>query len=416
MECRSGATPLYRLAWAQVRFFKDEDFEFMTELALGAVYHRGADAGECLATTARIKNGDPESWFGEWSGVAERLAAQAAASERAGHPVSARRAYLRAATYYDTATFFVDRTREPERFLPTWKLHRSCWDRFCALSDPPIEPVGIPYEGTELSGYVFRSSRGREPRPLLILNNGSDGPVSAMWLQGAAGALPRGYDCLAFDGPGQGAALWLQGLHFRPDWEAVIGPVVDFALTLPGIDADRIALLGVSQGGYWVPRAVAFESRIAAAIADPGVWDVSTSWKQHLTKSMLKKLEAGDREKFNRDMALPMRFSRAIRGTVEFRARPFGRETLFDVYRALEEYKLEDVAERITCPILITDPEQEQFWPGQARQLYEAVGSKRKQLVRFTAAEGAESHCEPKALALRDERIFDWLDGVLGLV
>ena len=396
-----------------MRFFKDEDFEFMMELALGAVYHRGADAGECLATAERIKNGDSESWFGEWTGVAERLAAQAEESERGGHRVSARAAYLRAATYYDTATFFVDRTKDPERFLPTWKLHRRCWDCFCALSDPPIEPVRIPYEGTELPGYVFRSGRDGERRPLLILNNGSDGPVSAMWLQGAAGALPRGYDCLAFDGPGQGAALWLQGLHFRPDWEAVIRPVVDFALALPGIDPARIALLGVSQAGYWVPRAAAFEERIAAAVADPGVWDISTSWKQHLTKSMRKKLEAGERDKFNKDMALPMRFSRAMRGTVEFRSRPFGLETPFDVYRALEEYNLEGVAGRIGCPILITDPEQEQFWPGQAQKLYDAVGSERKELVRFTAAEGAESHCEPKALGLRDERIFDWLDETL---
>jgi hypothetical protein len=130
---------------------------------------------------------------------------------------------------------------------------------------------------------------------------------------------------------------------------------------------------------------------------------------------MLKRLEAGERDKFSKNMALPMRFSRTIRGTVQFRARPFGLETLFDVYRALEEYNLEGVAERIRCPILITDPEQEQFWPGQPEKLHEAVGSRNKRLVRFTAAEGAESHCEPKALALRDERIFDWLDETLGV-
>ena len=87
----------------------------------------------------------------------------------------------------------------------------------------------------------------------------------------------RGYDCLTFDGPGQGNALWKQGLHFRPDWERVITPVVDFALNRPGVDPKRIAIQGISQGGYWVPRAVAFEKRIAAAIADPGVVDVSAS-------------------------------------------------------------------------------------------------------------------------------------------
>ncbi len=95
--------------------------------------------------------------------------------------------------------------------------------------------------------------------------------------------------------------------------------------------------------------------------------------------------------------------------------RPFGLEAPYDVYKALEDYTLAGVAERIECPILITDPDHEQFWPGQAQQLYDAVATPedRKALVRFTAEEGADSHCEPRALGLRDQRIFDWLDSVL---
>ncbi len=396
-------------------FFKNDDFEFMMELALGATYHRGADIGECLATASRIKDGHFEQWYAEWKATADRIAAIAAEAERAGHRVSARWAWLRAATYYDTATFFLDSTDEPERLKPTWELHRDAWDGFARLFEPEIERVAIPYEETKLEGYLFRSTVGSAPRPLLILNNGSDGPISAMWLQGAAGALERGYDCLAFDGPGQGAALWREGIPFRPDWEAVIGPVVDFAVGIDGIDPERIALLGVSQAGYWVPRAVAFEPRIVAAIADPGVFDVAASWFDHLPKSMVKLLEAGDQEKFDRNMDWSERFSRAMRGTLAFRMRPFGSESPYDVYSALGEYNLGGVAEKIECPILITDPENEQFWPDQPKQLYEAVSTPegRKALVGFTAAEGADSHCEPRALGLRDQRILDWLDATL---
>ena len=394
------------------KFFKDEDFEFMTELALGATYHRGADIGECLSTVARIKDGDAESWFGEWTATAERIAA---AAEGAGHGVSAAEAWLRAATYYDTATFFVDSTDEPERMTPTWELHRSAWEGFARNHSPAIEKVAIPYEGTELEGWFFRVDDSGERRPLLILNNGSDGPVSAMWLQGAAGGLARGYNCLTFDGPGQGAALWRQQLYFRPDWEAVIAPVVDYALELPEVDGERIALLGVSQGGYWVPRAVAFEKRIAAAVADPGVWDVGASWLGHISGGMKKQLAAGERDKFNRNMDWGMRLSKSARGTATFRMRPFGLETAFDVFKALEDYTMDGIAERIECPILIADPEHEQFWPDQPRRLYEAVATPedRKALVAFTAEEGADSHCEPRALGVRDQRIFDWLDQIL---
>ena len=397
------------------KFFKDEDFEFMTELALGATYHRGADIGECLSTVARIKNGDAESWFREWTATADRIAAAAERAEQAGHRVSAAEAWLRAATYYDTATFFVDLTDEPERMTPTWELHRSAWEGFARNHSPAIEKVAIPYEDTELEGWFFRVDEGGEQRPLLILNNGSDGPVSAMWLQGAAGGLARGYNCLTFDGPGQGAALWRQQLYFRPDWEAVIAPVVDYAVKLPEVDAERIALLGVSQAGYWVPRSVAYEKRIAAAVADPGVWDVGASWFGHLSGGMKKQLDAGERDKFNRNMDWGMRLSKSVRGTAAFRMRPFGMETPFDVFKALEDYTMDGVAERIECPILITDPDHEQFWPDQPRRLYEAVGTPedRKALVAFTAEEGADSHCEPRALGVRDQRIFDWLGQIL---
>jgi hypothetical protein len=403
------------MATKRDKFFKHDDFEFMMELALGATYHRGADIGECLSTAARIKDGDAESWYSEWKSTGDRIAEAARGSEQAGRRVSAREAWLRAASYYDTATFFLDATDDPERMKPTWELHRAAWEGFARNHDPEIERASIPYENTELEGWLMRAGGPGEQRPLLILNNGSDGPISAMWLQGAAGGLARGYDCLTFDGPGQGAALWRQGLHFRPDWEAVITPVVDFALGLDGVDPERIALLGVSQGGYWVPRAVAFEHRIAAAVADPGVWDVGRSWHDHLPKSMEKQLAEGESDKFNRGMDWGTRFSKSTRGSLAFRMRPFGKETPFDVYKALEEYKMDGVAERIECPILITDPENEQFWPGDPKQLYEAVATPEasKALVPFTAAEGADGHCEPRALGVRDQRIFDWLDSVL---
>jgi hypothetical protein len=63
--------------------------------------------------------------------------------------------------------------------------------------------------------------------------------------------------------------------------------------------------------------------------------------------------------------------------------------------------------------MLVTDPENEQFWPGQSHRVYEALTSP-KELVPFAAAEGADSHCEPKAHSLREQRIFDWLDETLG--
>jgi dienelactone hydrolase len=82
--------------------------------------------------------------------------------------------------------------------------------------------------------------------------------------------------CWHNDGPGQGAALYRQSLSLRPDWERVVSPVVDYALSRDDVDPKRIAIYGASMGGYMVARAAAFEHRIVAAITDPGVWDVAT--------------------------------------------------------------------------------------------------------------------------------------------
>ena len=247
-------------------------------------------------------------------GLAERSAAK-------GHQASARGAFLRASNYYNAAAFFLDGTPDPSRLLPTWKAHRECFDDAASRFDPPFEKVEITYEDTTLPGYLFKVDDSKRTRPLLILNNGSDSTVTDMYLMGAAAALERGYNALTF-GPGQGAALFLQGLCFRPDWEKVVTPVMDFCLRLPEVDPERIAIQGVSQAGYWVPCAVAFERRIAAAVAEPGVCDVSTSWFSHLPQDMQRLLERGQKEEFVGCLEEGMRTSEPLRYTVTFRMRP----------------------------------------------------------------------------------------------
>jgi hypothetical protein len=89
----------------------------------------------------------------------------------------------------------------------------------------PGERLQIRYEDTAVPGYFFRAPDAEpgEPRPLVVLNNGSDGATSHMGLFGGWAALERGYHAMTFDGPGQPA-------H---DWEAVLTPVVDAMAARP---------------------------------------------------------------------------------------------------------------------------------------------------------------------------------------
>ena len=394
------------------RFFEDEEFNFVFNMMMGGAYYGLADVGVCLAIADQITDGDAASAVRAMTEAGDRYAAVADQALAAGRRVSARDAYLQAANYTFHASFFVDEMGAPERFGPIWLRHHALWDQGTALLDPPVEHFRIPYEGTSLPGFFYSVDASSRRRPLLIFNNGSDGGLPFAWASGIAPALQRGYNCLTFWGPGQGLALVQQQLYFRPDWEHVITPVVDYALTRPDVDPARVALMGASQGGYWVPRAAAFEQRIAAAIADGGVWDVSTSWMAHLPPPLLELLEAGDKATFDEAMREGLSYDARAAATFAFRTRPFGLASSFDTLRAVQQYRLDGVAQRIRCPLLITDPEGESFWPGQSQQLYDALPGP-KALVRFTAAEGADLHCEPKAPGLRAQRIFDWLDATL---
>jgi hypothetical protein len=395
-------------------FFKNEDFNFLTEIALGSVYWQAADVGEVLSTVDRIHDGRARSWVDEWTATADRLAQLATAGAAAGRERSAASQYLRASLYYSLATYSADAAGEPDLFASLWEKHRAGWDRFVDLADfggAVAERIEIPYEGTTLPGYFFRPGPAGAPRRTLIFNNGSDGSAVGALTGGIADALERGWNAMTFDGPGQNAALVRQGLTFRPDWEKVITPVVDFLSARADVDGEKLALLGVSQGGYWVPRALAFEHRIAAAVADPGVVDVSTTILRHLPHVMMKLLEEGDREKFDRDIEWTLRISPSTRSLLALRMRPYGVSAPYDFFSVARDYALTDeLIARISTPVLVTDPDNEQFWPGQSRELFDKLPGETKAIIAFTHEEGADSHCEPVASGLRGERIFDWLD------
>ena len=392
--------------------FADPDFGFTALIALGGSYYRAGDPGKLLAIVARIQAGDFESaWLAYHdAGVESRTMAEQAAAKR--HHVSAREAYLWAAGYFSAAMRFADGTKDPERMLACWQQYNACWSAAAALFDPPVERLEIPYEGGGLTGWFLRVDGSRRRRPLVILNTGADGLEKSMYVLGGAGALARGYNCLILNGPGQGDSLWVRKLYFRPDWEKVITPVVDAMLRHREVDRKRIALVGVSQGGYWVPRALAFEHRIAAGVADPGVWDVSDPWLSKLPKFVRDVLDGGKKAQFDQMIRMGTASNARAKAMLSFRMRPFGMASYYDTFHAVQSYNLKEVAGRIQCPMLITDPEGEQFFPGQARKLYDALTCP-KQLIHFTREQGADQHCEVAAPGYRDYCIYNWLDETL---
>src|SRR5208282_4842165 len=130
--------------------FKNPTFEVIFLTSLGRAYHSAGNVGKVLYLTRQVEDGNFESAFLAFKQAGDEARALAEESLSRGHGESARQAYLWAQNFYDSSTYFADGSKDPTRFEPTWELLYDSWLKSLPLFDPPIEPVSIPYENTEL--------------------------------------------------------------------------------------------------------------------------------------------------------------------------------------------------------------------------------------------------------------------------
>ena len=181
--------------------------------AAGSAPYGGADLGECLATARRVRGTGLGSWHDAWAAAAASARALAEVELAAGRTETARLAFFRSASYDRTAGVMLLGGPADGRLAAAYGRQTETFRRGAALLARPPEIVSIPYQGTTLPGYFFRSSD--EVGPAVILTGGYDGTAEELYFYNGAAALARGYHVLAFDGPGQGTALLSQGLVLR---------------------------------------------------------------------------------------------------------------------------------------------------------------------------------------------------------
>jgi Esterase FrsA-like len=349
---------------------------------LGETQEGGGAVSEVFQAGSKIGAHDFESWFREWTHIAERNDRRGDDEIASHHVRSAMNCWLRAANYFREAEFWL-KADDPRR-LATFDRCEKASHKFLAHLTPRGEVVEIPYEtGKPLPAYFIRSANGGECQPVLISVGGLDSFKDELWFMTGRGALQRGMSVLLVDGPGQGGALRRHGLVTRPDYEVPIGKCIDWLERRSDVDASRIAVSGSSLGGYYAARAGAMEPRLAACISHGAIWDIHERWK-------------------TRDE------SHGLAGHIKW---VFGAKTMTEATEIAKPFKLEGVLERMKCPYLIIHGGHDVLGVESVKQVYDyAVRHGVKASLRLTSEEetGAE-HCQHDNPTLGQELMIDWL-------
>ncbi len=376
--------------------FDNEEMDFSLQWILGSISNGGAELGESFYAAGSIKEDNPKSWQEQWEKMGDRVLARAEESLAKGHKLSARKSFLRASNYYRNALVSMDPT------IPKFKaLGEKCRETFkkgAKLFDPPIEYIEIPFEDTVMPGYFIKANKSGKKTKTFIMIGGGETFAEDNYFYIAPQAVARGYNFLTVDIPGQGM-MPLYKKFFMADTEVPLKKVVDYAYSRPEVDRDRLAMMGISNGGYFVPRGAQFDKRIKAVVVSAAVVDNYKMFKQMpFAKATQEEIDNWPAYKKCVTSAVAWRWGlnpSDIKGQVE----------------ATKDFQFDP--SKVLCPFLDLIGEGEyanEETQRQQKECMEALPNPNKKMIVTPMNEGASSHCVGDNRSLLAQLVFDWLD------
>lgn len=361
-----------------------------TNIALntGAQLNEVLDAIRPITALASAGDAGTEAYLEAWSGLGDRIVELAEEDLAAGHPLSAATKYERAAVYYITGE-----RMQRVGFAPRVEAYarmKSSFAKFIEHGGEPLEWVEIPYEGTSFPALFYRAPGASAKTPVVVQVNGLDSTKEMMWGAPLRTELARrGYSILMVDHPGTGEALRLRGLPAIPEAEKWAAACVDYLETRNDVDVDRIGIIGWSLGGYYAPRAAAFEKRFKTCVA----WSANYNWGE------LQKRRA-EREGEN-----------PVPHYWEHVQWVWGKDSFEEFMEFAPRVSLVGVVEKITVPFLVTHGAGDRQIPIEyAHAQYEhATASPRRELKIFTEREGGVEHVGGDNMLPAASYIADWI-------
>lgn len=379
------------------RFFPTN---YVWDLSVNLSIEMGAKMGEIqemcgpLAEAAKAKDAEGTAAFRQtWVTMADKLISLAEDDLALGRKISAGEKYIRAGNYMLTAERLLAHGSEGRMAL--YEKFETVFYEGLKLSGSRAEKVTIPYGDSFLTGIFYPAENVDGPQPVLVQLNGLDSTKEMKFLVGMPEWLAkRGIASLVVDQPGTGDALRLRNLTARYDTEHWASKIVDYLETRDDVDPKRIGCEGVSLGGYYCPRAVAFEPRFAMGV----IWGANHDWRD-----VQKRRKAAEG-----NFPVPHYWSH-VRWV-------FGAETDEEFMEKAENMHLHGVLDRIKVPFLVTHGKHDSQIPLKwAHETYDQlINSPKRELKIFDERTGGVQHSSFDNSANAGAYIADWVAEVLG--
>jgi dienelactone hydrolase len=372
---------------------------YIWNLSVAIAMESGAQIGEIVDMCQPIRDaaasgsdaGTPQ-FMAKWAEMGNKLIALAEEDEAKGRAFSASNKLERASLYLITAERMQGHGHPGRK--ETYAKALDCFERATKLGKLNRERVEIPLEqGTMPALYTRAPGEGR--KPVVVYCNGLDSCKELLhWSKLPEALARRGISTLCVDQPGSGEALRLQNLPVDPHSESWASKAVDWLEQQEDVDAKAIGMTGISLGGHFAPRAVAFEPRFASG----AVWGANHNWAEVQQKRLRREGEN----------PVPHYWAHVMWA--------FGAKDMDDFHSKSADMHLNGVMERIKVPFLVTHGERDrQITLDYAHQSFgQLTASARRELKIFTDREGGVEHVGADNMSFGRDYIADWFAETLG--
>jgi len=387
----------------RIRFHnKDMDFMFNWVLGMGSIV--GLSHGELFQLVDGMKDGDPGQWRERFGRHGDFLRSRAVS----GKGPSAAQDKLAAAFCYRAVLQFSDPTSSS--FLPLVERMEAEFQDGTKGLGVPLRAVEVPFEGKSLPGYFLEHDA--MPRPLVVMIGGGDSYREDLFYFGGYPAWRRGYNMLMVDLPGQGKVP-SRGLTFLPDMAAPISAAIHFVTAQAKCPPEKVAIYGVSGGGYFTGQAAASDRRVGAWIASTPITDMAEVFRKEMGATFKAPgwlLRAG------------LAVAGAVNESAELNLKKYAWQFGTSDYKsAVEQLFLQArpvPTASISCPclFLVGACEADEL----KRQAIAAFDELKRRGVNvtmrtFLPEEGGDAHCQVNNFRLAHNVVFDWLDRIVAL-